>query len=213
MRIILLFKYFRVQGWKQRYQVSRVLAKTQQVVSRQTCSKSIGIQTDEINNCFSVADINNSVIETNNKMLCNNMNLNSMKCNYEITNHGVRSEIEKSQCNSIVVGTHDNSRNMSENMNLNNNVDLCDSCDNEFNILSILFQDNDCADYQTRFLRVNNNTNNSKGDNNSVSLINKSMNEKSDFETFEKVICESDLSEFLVFRRILSSSVKTTLTP
>ena len=80
-------------------------------------------------------------------------------------------------------------------MNLNNNVDLYDSCDNEFNILSILFQDNDCANYQTRSLRVNNNIHISKGNNNSVSLINKSMNEKTDFETFEKVICESDLSE------------------
>ena len=90
-------------------------------------------------------------------MLCNNMNLNSMKCNYEITNHGVRSQIKKNQCNSIVVGTHDNSRNMSEYMNLNINVDLCDDCDNKFNILSILFENNDCANYQTRSLRVNNN--------------------------------------------------------
>ena len=80
-----------------------------------------------------------------------------MKCNYEITNHGVRSQIKKNQCNSIVVGTHDNSRNMSEYMNLNINVDLCDDCDNKFNILSILFENNDCANYQTRSLRVNNN--------------------------------------------------------
>ena len=96
---------------------------------------------DEINNCLSVADINNSVIKIHNKMLCNNMNLNSMKCNYEITNHSVRSQ---NKCNSIVVGTHDNSRNMTENMNLNNNVDLCDTCENELKFLSILFQDNDC---------------------------------------------------------------------
>ena len=82
------------------------IKETQQVVSRQTCSKSIVIQTDEINNCCSVADIINSVNKINNKM-CNNMNLNSMKCNYEITNHGVRSQIEKSQCNSIVVDTHE----------------------------------------------------------------------------------------------------------
>ena len=122
---------------------------TRQVVSHLTCSKSIGIQTDEINNCLSVTDMNNSVIEIDNKMLCNNMNLNSIKCNFQITNHGVKSQIEKSECNSIVVGTHDNSRNMSENMNSNNNVDLCDSCNNEFNILSILFENNDCAHYQT----------------------------------------------------------------
>ena len=44
-------------------------------------------------------------------------------------------------------------------------------------------------------MRVNKNIDISKGNNNSVSLINKSMNEKSDFETFEKVICESDLSD------------------
>ena len=71
-------------------------------------------------------------------MLCINMDLNSVTCDYEVTDHCIKSQIDKRQCNSIVVSTHNNSRNISEKINLNNNIDFCDSCNNEFNILLIL---------------------------------------------------------------------------